>query len=277
MKYLKAIDATTHVDQQHEQLTLECLESMVEQVNRQYIPLTWNHDPRAVPLGRSIRSRLVELPDGEFAVETISEFWEAGDDPPFVDDGRQMPIYVPAQDHLEIVFDLSYDNPSDLVCLQDVCDSTGATLSFTGKKAQEPLSILILATTAVLGGIAGGFLSKIGEDAWDLFRKKLSDLLERKRKQGKEHLLQFVICVREDDRTLNVETILTNPGVEDIDRFMEEGLEYLEMMAPEYFASSPHLIRVVHEFGDGTMRLIYGVRKDAVPVLPVSNPKSQAS
>ncbi len=77
MKYSSGILATTHIDQQNEEISLSALESMVEQSNSYYIPITVEHDPRNPPLGRTKSTRIKKLEDGEYAIEGIFEMFES--------------------------------------------------------------------------------------------------------------------------------------------------------------------------------------------------------
>jgi len=266
MKYMTIRSATTHIDRQNEKFTIECLQSMVDQVNRQYIPAWYAHDPRICPLGRSISAELVQLPDGEFAVEETVQIFEPGDVIDLKNDGRTMPIGNAPPDRLVIRYDCSYMNPEDQAILCEMRDSVGIEVEEQGKKALEPISVLVIAASFALGQIASGFLSKMGEDAWDFVKGRLAQLLRRKKSEQEDHLLMFSFYVREDDRVLSLETILTNPTDADIDQFTREGLQLLDQMAPEYFRVDPNLVRVVHEYTDGKVLVRFGVRKDAVPL-----------
>jgi hypothetical protein len=271
MRYLSGVTATSHIDRQNERFTLECLRDMVEQINRSYIPVLYEHDPRIAPLGRTVGAKLIELPDGEFAVETTSQMFEESDIIPFRDDGREMPLNVPPTGRIELAYDLSYDNPEDLSDLEQLGKSLDAGLSYRRKKALEPLSVLEIVVSVALGNIAAGFLSKIGEDAWDMIKSRLAALIQRKRRQEEEYLIQFTFNVRENERVLSLDTILTSPSEEHIDQFVREGLDLLDQLAPEYMDSDPNLVKVVHTFSDGRVFISFGVRKDAVPLFPRSD------
>lgn len=54
MKYHKAITLTTHVDRHGDHFTREALVSMVDQIDKHYIPVNIEHDPRIPPQGRVV-------------------------------------------------------------------------------------------------------------------------------------------------------------------------------------------------------------------------------
>jgi hypothetical protein len=257
---------TSHVDRHNEQLHLSLLEDLVTLVNRQYTPMGIEHDPRIPPVGRVLSAHIEELEDGEFAVDGIAEIFEEGQEPEFRDDGREIPLKAFDDDRLYICPDRSYRNSDDQQLLEGITSLIDAEFRPQLKKSVEPISLLIVAAVFVAGGIANGFLNKIGEDAWDLFKAKLIELVNRKRQKGEESLLSFEFTVHKDGQPLCLETILSNPTESDINAFLQEGLERLDRITPQIFKSKHHLRKIVFEYEKGRLRVIFGLRKDAVPV-----------
>jgi hypothetical protein len=256
---------TSHIDKHNERVSLSALQDLVGLINKQYIPMGVEHDPRIPPVGRVLSAYLEELEDGEFAVDGIAEIFEEGEEIEFRDDGREIPVKE-LGDRLKISPDGSYRNSDDRQLLEEMRALIDGELTPQIKKSVEPISLIILAASLAAGGIAGGFLNKIGEDAWDLFKAKLVKLMNQKRQENKERLLAFEFTVRENDHPLCLETILANPAESDINTFLQEGLRRLDELTPKFFKHRHYLRKVVFEYKDGQLRVIFGLRKDAVPI-----------
>ncbi len=87
MKKVSAILATTHVDRHNEAFAVSALEGMVESLNRSYLPVGVEHDPRVPPIGRVISAEVRKRDDGEFEVAAEIEMFEPGDRVSFVEEG----------------------------------------------------------------------------------------------------------------------------------------------------------------------------------------------
>jgi hypothetical protein len=256
---------TSHIDKHNERIALSALQDFVDLINKQYTPIGIEHDPRIPPVGRVLSAHIQELDDGEFAVDGIAEIFKEGEEIEFKDDSRKIPIRE-VGDQLCISPDRSFQNSEDQQLLQEIRNLVNGELTPQVKKAEEPISLLILAASLIVGSIASGFLSKIGEDAWDLFKAKTVELMSRKRRENKECLLAFEFTVRKGSQPLCLETILTNPTESDLNVFLQEGLKNLDERTPEFFKRRYHLRKIVFEYKDGQLRVIYGLRKDAVPI-----------
>lgn len=259
---------TTHVDKHNEQISVDSLDDFVKLVNQQYTPVGIEHDPRIPPIGRVISAHIESLPDGEFAVDGIVELFE-GKEIEFKDDGREIPIEI-AGELIRISPDRSYFEPDDKKLLLEVKELANGEIKPEIKKAMEPISILIIAASFIAGGIAQGLLSKIGEDIWDTFKIKLNKLVNSKTRIQKDRLLVFEFTIDAENNPLCLETILTNPSESDIDKFLNEGLLQLDSQTNRFFQHRHYLRKVVFEYRDNKLRIIFGLRKDGVP-LSISN------
>lgn len=269
MKHFKGIIATSHVDAHNEVMPVETLETMVEQVNRQYIPMGIEHDPRIPPQGRLVSAKVVKLEDGEYGVEGIGEIFEPEDSYELKDDGREIPLHRQDDSSLHIQFDRNYRDQDDQTIINELGLIFGTEPQEEIKKSLDPISILTIGGAFVLGGIANGFLGKIGSDAYDSIKSRLSRLL-RKKTQEKNHesLLIFRFWVSFEEHCIEVETILTNPMYEDIDAFFESGIRQLDPLVSQYFDSKAELRRMTAEYKNNELKLMFGVRKDGVPMFP---------
>lgn len=272
MKHFKGIIATSQIDAHNEAISVDALNDLVERINSDYIPMGIEHDPRVPPKGRLVSARLVRLEDGEHGVEAIGEIFEAGDGTEMVSDGREIPLSKLEDGRLHIEFDRSYSDQED----QDIINEIGRLFSSKPreeiKKALDPLSILTIGGAFVLGAIATGFAKSMGSDAYDSLKAKTKKLLrKRKRDKGQEALLIFRFHVRTNDQDIEVEAILSNPSDEDIDAFFSSGMEQIDSWVSRHFDPSIGMRRITAEYANRELRLIFGVRKDAFPIIPKEN------
>lgn len=270
MKYLSGILATTHIDQQNEKISLSALESMVEQSNSYYIPIFVEHDPRNAPIGRIKSTQIKKMEDGEYAIEGIFEMFESGEEIQLdLNDPREMGIHEHYYNYLDIKYDINYENPEDQKLIRDINNILKSEIEpqYYTKKSIEPISVLTIGGAFILGGIASGFLNKIGADAWDSLKEKLKELFRKKKVEEKEKLLSFEFTIENDGYRINIEVILSNPNDDDIDNFFEKGLKNIDKILPNYFDPNTGLKRIVMEYSDEAIDVKFGVRKDGVPLL----------
>jgi hypothetical protein len=256
---------TTHVDKHNESITPDALQDLVRLINQQYTPMGVEHDPRIPPVGRVLSAHIKEIEEGEFAVDGIAEIFEQGQEIEFKDDGREIPI-TEFGGRLSISPDRSYRKPEDQQLLEELRILVDGEITPQLKKSVEPISLLVIAASFIAGGIANGFLSKIGEDVWELFKAQLAKLIEPKRQASENCLLAFEFTVRDGDQLLCLKTILANPSESDINRFLQYGLKELDERTPRFFKNRYHVRKIVFEYKAGKLHVIFGLRKDAVPV-----------
>ena len=266
MKKLRRLLSGTRIDRHGEQMSLGALRSMIETVRRGYIPAGIEHDPRVPPQGRVVSAQLVETSDGQHELVGEIEVFEPGDSIPYAEGDREVVINHIVGESLQLISDRSYRNPASQRELQDLATLLHAELHEEVKKAFEPLSVLTIAAAFVLGGIATGLLNKIGEDLWQSFKAHLKAIFGRSTQPQRERLLSFKFSVRDADRFVMVETVLTNPSPVEIDTFLERGLRLLDRIVPTYVTANPLMVKLVLEFDGERVRVLYGVRRDGAPL-----------
>lgn len=260
--------ATSHLDRHRERFTKEALESMVRQSNEKIIPLGIEHDPRIPPQGRILEANLVQLPDGEFAVEGIPEFFEDGKEHYSDVGNREIPLRRNELGTFKIISDRTLA-PEHLPDVNELCSIlNNAAHEKEIKKAFEPLSIFTIAGAFILGGVANGFLGAIGQDAYDSLKIKLKKLFNSPTPEGQEKLFTFNTTIYKGEHSVNVEVIITNPSVEEIQEFFDNGIRELDIILPRHFDSDRGFARIVFEYKSKMLNILYGVRKDGVPIRP---------
>lgn len=264
MNTIRTILATTRVDRHGDRFTREALEDAAEQAKSAYMPILFNHDPRVPPLGRTLRTFVEELPDGEWALVAESEVFETTGPPPPLTSDREMLIHAYPIDRFTIVRDRSYRHSDDLTILDEIASDFSINIEVMEKKALEPLSVLLLAVSAASAAFAGGFLSKMGSDAWDYLKPRIARLLARRRIDQPEHLFVFEVQAHRPSGVLAIQCILTNPTQDDLDRFWSEGLRKLDTLLPAIISFPDEICKVVVKYSEGDLHAEFAVRKDCV-------------
>lgn len=269
MKYIKGIIATTHIDSHNECFSKDALESLVEQNNKNFIPLIVEHDPRKAPIGRVISSQLVKLDAEEYGVEATFEIFENEDDSKLLmDNRREIKIGEHNLNSLIISYDRSYQNPEGqklIAELNDIINSKVEPQFFT-KKAAEPLSLLTIGGAFILGSAASGFFNQIGADSWELFKEKLKTIFKMQKNEENEKLLSFDFIIEKEGYLIEVQIILTNPEDEGIESFLEIELKNIDKILTQYFRPEYGLKKIVMEYSNNSTKVKFGLRKDDVPV-----------
>ncbi|MCH7575222.1 MAG: hypothetical protein IIA59_08870 [Candidatus Marinimicrobia bacterium] len=265
-KFIEGILANSKVDRHGEVLTPDSLREMVEQINTQYVPMTIEHDPRNPPVGRIVGAELVELEDGAVEVNGISEIFELNDVTELKDDSREIPTRATSDDLLHIMSDHSYQGKSAKILIKEISNLFGSEEMEEAKKSLEPLSVLSILGMFTAGAVATGFLSKLGADGYDLFKKKLKNIFSSDLRVATEQLLLFSIALDKEGTVIVIEIIMTNPDSDEIERFMNAGLKDIDTIFMAHVDISSGIRKIVYEYKDGTLILKFGVRKDGVPL-----------
>lgn len=263
MKILRSILATTHVDLHGDKFTREALEGAAAQLGSDaYLPVLWNHDPRIPPIGRAIGAEVVRRDDGEFNLEAISEMFEAGEIPSLSE--RMMLLRTFDHHRLTLVRDRSYEADSDLFA--DLSENPNFSVELEGKKALEPISVLLLGMAGAASLFTAGFLNKMGADAYDALKVRIADLLSRRRRDRNEYLFVFEVQVERPGGFISIYCILDTPSIDDLHQFWAIGLAQLRTLLPLLIGAPPEISRFVFQFKEGKLIPAYAVRKDCVPL-----------
>lgn len=269
MRRIKTIMAKTHVDRHKDRLTLEALESMCDNIRKSYIPYIVNHDPRCPPLGRVIESEIIPFADGEHALEVEVELFEEGPLPPLEPSDRSIPLRDLPPDSLLLTIDRTFEQPEFRDAVEEVARLFGTPLKFEGKKALEPIAVLVIGAGAfAVGKFASSFFSRLGSNAANALSEWLKQLICRGRRDDEERLLRFEFECHHNGQTVHVEAILSSPTEEEIDRFLQRGLSQFDQILHEHLGAAEGLGRYVYSYSEGKLKLEFAVRRDALPMFP---------
>lgn len=265
MKQIEATLSSTQLDAHRHMMTREALESAAEVFKTHSIQMGYEHDPRHAPLGRFVEAWVEDLPSGISVLKARGELFEPDDALP-EEIGKPIVEKHHSGGPLRLALDMSYQGrefDDDITSLSAVL---GSKPQLELKKAVEPLSILILSGTFVLGAIASGFIGSIGSDAYGLLKTKLKAMLAKQRNRTKEQLLVFEFTISHQGNRVAVHTIVTNPDDTAIDGMLGNAVYELDKIHPDLFSERHHLGRLVYMYEQGKLSFLYGVREDGYPV-----------
>lgn len=155
---MKGIIATTHVDGHGEKLAKEALERLVLEINsgNTAIGVNVEHDGLTMPIGKVVNANLVQLEDGEFAVETLQEIFdiystekEIFDDVYYIAESKTdfRPFAERATDNVDnltVAIDPHNFNRNDLTVISDFLEKEEIYVEFEIKKSLIPDPELII-------------------------------------------------------------------------------------------------------------------------------------
>jgi hypothetical protein len=249
-------------------MALSALEGMVKQIASSYIPMGIEHDPRIAPLGRIVSARIVELDDGEHALDAEVELFEGGDIIPFDSGSRRATVHYCQSERVCITDDRVFRDEEDQRDLADIADLLQAERRTEGKKALEPIAVLIIGAKLTGAAVLGGFGKKIGEDAWKALRTKLTKVFSKKRPTSAQ-LLTFAITAEIEGEPRLVEIVLSDPEAADIDGCKPEVIEAALQAVIAAVQDMPYLIRFHFAYSaTGGLNLRFAVAMNGVPVVP---------
>jgi hypothetical protein len=257
--------ATTHVDLHGERFTRQALESAARQISECYIPILWNHDIRHPPIGRTVSAQVVRLPDGEYALDTVGECWEEGDTPESLGgDGRSLRIRTENYERFGVRYDRSFRDGDGQALVRDLSSLAGIEPEFEGKKAAEPVSVLVIAAGAfAAGGIVHGFLGRLGSDLYDALKEKLKGFFQRN--SERTCLIDFELLVEAEGHCFEVHVLLDEVNPQELEGLFSARFGKLDDIIDLISHAIPQVSRIVLEWKGGELRLRYGVRSDGTP------------
>jgi len=262
------IVASSEVDAHGDTFSREALEQLVHQMNSSFLPLGIEHDPREPSVGRVAAARLVTRKDGVLLVEADMEIFEEGEVIPLGTEAREIPLEPVPRDGILVKYDRPYAVSDERKALvEELAKIAGARTNQEIKKSVDPISVLTIVASFSAVAIASGFLKKIGEDAYELFKAKLKQIFSSK-PSAKDQLLVFIYTINMDGIPINVEVILTNPTPDEIVAYFSSGTADLQRSIAEYVQPALGIRQVTYSFHDGRLNLEFAIRKDAVPLRP---------
>ncbi|MEN6370058.1 MAG: hypothetical protein ABFD77_10255 [Thermotogota bacterium] len=278
MKQYRCRLATTHVDLDGDRLALSGLEAMVRQIDAQHIPVGVEHDPRIPPAGRIASAELVELTDGDYAVDGVIEVFEAGDRPALETAKGCMPLQLTPSGKFAVLFDRGFRDEESRALVDAVGTALGVQPRPYIKKSLDPISVLTIGVGFALGAVATGFLRQLGEDSYATLKGRLAELFARQtgRREGTS-ILSLDVTVEKDGKRMVIQVLAENPGKGEIDALLGDGLAQVDAISERFFATAEDVPKLVCRLQDGRVTPTFGVRRDCVPLSPADNPSEEGT
>jgi hypothetical protein len=267
MKRIRSRVSTTHVDLHGDRMTREALEGAAKQVSEYYIPILWNHDIRYAPLGRTVSAEVVPLEDGEYALETVGEYWEEGDSLESLSgDGRTLRVRTDDYDTFGVRYDRSFRDDDGRAFIGELSALAAAEPQAEEKKALEPVSTLVIAAGAfALGGVAIGFLNRLGSDLYGALKERLKGFFQRN--PQRETLVDFEFVLQnEEGRRFEVHVLVDRATAEELEELFANGFDQVDPIVDAICRSVPDAARIVLEWREREIHVRYVVATNGVPL-----------
>jgi hypothetical protein len=279
MYRLTGILTSTHVDRHGDRMMLSALEDGVKQINAGYLPFGVEHDPRIAPIGRVVAARIKKLEDGEYGLEGEIEIFETGDALPLREDGRQIPLRTYPIDRLQVVYDMAFQDDESKALINEISKQLGTEPTQESKKSLEPIAVMIIGGGAfILGQLAKGFFSRLGQDGYEALKVGLKKLFQYRQSCGKDTLLEVSLVVPIQGHDVEVDILCKNPSSGMLDDVFKKQLQRIDDTLPTLVHPHHGIRKLVFEHEDGNIHLRFAVRRDAVPLsLEPKNPEKEES
>lgn len=267
MQRISMIVATTRIDRHNEAIAVQALHEMASQIREDYLPLTFEHDIRHPPIGRLVSAEVVEIEDGHYALQATAEVFDEDDSTDSVaGDGRRLKIRTGDVDSIAVVFDRTFRDDDGMKLIRELAEISGKNEKpmETGKKSVEPVSILIITVGAfAVGSIAQGFFSKLGSDVYELLKKSLTKYFRKKRSY--EQILDFCFLIKHGERNMEVHLLVVSPSEEKLNSLLASEFRLLDKVLMSLPINQLDIVKVVFEYEDEQISLLYAVTADCVP------------
>ena len=208
-----------------------------------------------------MHAEVTELEDGHWGLFVTSEIFEPGEMPKRLD--RKIPVKERSAGEISVTSDRSYRNGEDRRILEEL-RSEGIVVDEMAKKALEPISVLILGAVAAA---SAGFFGKMGSDAWDGLKSRISALLARRRAENREFVFVIELRFVRLSGPQIVRIFTTSPEESALERLLASLPDELEEKLQALTESLPSDTGIVaFEYRSGELSPSYAVREDCVPL-----------
>lgn len=275
-------------------ITREAVEGMLEQIQASPKPVNIEHDPTVPPVGRMTNAKLIELPDGEVALETEMELFEGTVPAVFKAASElereisELSPFETEEGPLEITTDSRSYEAADIEALRDIAAGAGgAEASDSAMRfSVTPDALLVIGLGSV--GIAArwflkGFFTKAGEGlgeevgkdlarAYREFKDQALAMVERRQPADRPPITMFTLQLQSPNgNTVEVEGA-TRKVRGELEAFLDAGSQLLPI-AEVYLRAAPQPDRVAKMHFAHTGKgwdYVYGLDVEAKPVMIIA-------
>ena len=268
MRRERAIIITSHVDLHGERGDPDSLEPVATEMNRKYLPLNVEHDLWKPPIGRIAASEVIQLEDGERAVESIIEIFEDGDSADLlVGDGRSIEVSKSDVPTFRVEYDRSYDTEDGQRLISALrALSHDSEVAPVAKKALEPISTLIIAAGVFIAGtIAKSFFTKLGEDLYKGLKTILANHFERLGTSTPRLLDLRLTAVYKED-FVEVHVLLENPTAAALEALFTADLAGIDDLVLGIDTGGIKIAKFVFQYKDGQLTILHAVSRACAPL-----------
>jgi len=276
---MKGIIATTHVDGHGEKLAKEALERLVLEINsgNTAIGVNVEHDGLTMPIGKVVNANLVQLEDGEFAVETLQEIFdiystenEIFDDVYYIAESKTdfRPFAERATDNVDnltVAIDPHNFNRNDLTVISDFLEKEEIYVEFEIKKSliPDPELIINLVAGTLFCWTGKKALEKLSDDiSTDISNlySKIKKIIMKFAQYSIPHNRPRTYRLREQEEYVKELVIRTSDPNIVIEALQPDKLDKIESVIEkslEQFNVSPARVQLIFEIDKKEWKLNY--------------------
>jgi len=216
------------------------------------------HDTTLPPIGRVVGARLVQLEDGEYAVDGEIEIYsvdsygalaESDLDTTLSDADVAFERSLPPEGapEIEILYDpLNYDTKMVEQFMEETSEVISVKATSVIRKAVTPLSILIVLIATPISLFSKGFFAEMGKDAYGFLKRKLVDLVKSRKPMDTPTLVfhlpmpEFGIEVEGSIRSDNDKVLIASADL--VQRLHVIATALLRRNRPHFFSKVTYLL-----------------------------------
>jgi len=267
--------ATTYIVPDHQAVTIDDMKRHLRTIDHVIVPVYSVHDPRLPPIGRVVSGVIVELNDGEYALDVNVELFDSEFIPDcgISLDKRVVMLNKPLGKY-GIWCNLTLMTPEKICLLREISEILKTPVSSGSSTGiyQEELFMVIIGIRALrFGYIADTFSRWLDCEKVQQLTRIFTRLYRDPGDKQSDSLLIFDLDVTDrQKRALLIEVIMTNPSGKAIESFFTVGLGELDRILPPFYLSRLHPKKIVINYSDCRFRVLYAIQDQGIPMIPRS-------
>lgn len=275
-------------------ITREAVEGMLEQIEASPKPVNIEHDPTRPPVGRIVKPRLIELPDGEVALETETELFDEAvsavlrSASGLEEEVARLPGLQIGEGPLGLTVDPRSYRQEDIEAIRESATGAGEIEVFDNAMRfsvlPDALLVIGLGTPTVAAWwFSKGFFTKLGEmfgeavgeemaSSYRAFKAKTVEAVERREPRDRLPITMFTLQIpRSNGGVIEVEG--STRGLKgELEAFLDAGSQLLPIA--EVYARAtvePDRLAKMHfAHTERGWKFVYGLDVDALPVMVIA-------
>jgi hypothetical protein len=276
-------------------ITREAVEGMLEQIEASPKPVNVEHDPTRPPVGRMVKPKLIELPDGEVALETETELFDEAVSAVLKsargleEEIARLPGFrVGEGGPLGLAVDPRSYRHEDIEAIRESATGAGAIEVFDNAMRfsvlPDALLVIGLGTpTAAAWWFSKGFFTKLGEmlgeavgdelaSSYRAFKAKTVEAVERREPRDRPPITMFTLQISRSDGGM-IEVEGSTRGLKgELEAFLDAGSQLLPIaeVYARATAEPDRLAKMHFAHTERGWKFVYGLDVDALPVMVIA-------